>query len=124
MGADERVGLGDRAIDVRLGGEVDHRVDAVDRLGDRVGVLDRAVHEGVLDVLEVLAPPGVGQLVEDDDLVAAVAHAHAHEVRADEAGAATDQELHAGTLSERWAATPSCQRGSRTGSVRSVPSTL
>ena len=70
---------------------------AVHRLGRRARVLDRAVDELVLDVLEVLAPARVGQLVEDDDLVAVVAHAHAHEVRADEAGTAADQQPHRAT---------------------------
>ena len=97
MRADEGVGLGDRAVDVGLGGEVDHGVDLGHRLGRRARVLDRAVHELVLDVLEVLAPARVGELVEDDDLVAVVAHAHAHEVRADEAGSAADQEPHRAT---------------------------
>ena len=41
VGGDERVGLGDRAVDVRLGGEVDDRVAALHRVADGVGVLDR-----------------------------------------------------------------------------------
>ncbi len=76
---------------MRLGGEVDDRVDALHRIGDRALVLDRAVDELVLDVVEVLAAPGVGELVEHDDVVAVIAHADAHEVRADEARAAADQ---------------------------------
>ena len=64
---------------------------------DGVGVLDPAVDELDVEVLEVLAPAGVGELVEDDDLVAVLAHAQADEVRADEAGAAADEQLHAGT---------------------------
>ena len=73
VGVDERVGLGDRAVDVRLGGEVDDRVDALDRVGDGGRVLDGAVHEPDVEVLEVLAPARVGELVEDGDLVAVVA---------------------------------------------------
>ena len=79
MRRDERVGLGDRAVDVRLGGEVDDRLGAaaVDRAGDRRRVLDRAAHEakrGSLgEVLEVLLAPGVGELVEHRHLVAVLA---------------------------------------------------
>ena len=97
MRLDERVGLGDRAVDVRLGGEVHDRVGAVDRLGDRRRVLDPRVDEDDVQALEVLATSGVGELVEHDDLVAVVAQAQAHEVRADEAGAAADEQLHAVT---------------------------
>ena len=48
----------------------------------------------VADVVEVLLAPGVGELVEDDDLVAELGQPLADEVRADEAGAAADQKPH------------------------------
>ena len=48
----------------------------------------------VLDVGEVLLAAGVGELVEDDDLVAVLGDALADEVRADEAGSAADEQLH------------------------------
>ena len=86
-----RVGLGDRAVDVRLGGEVDDGVGALDRTRDGRGVLDGSVHEAVVDALEVLAASRVGELVEHDDLVALLARAQAREVRA---GAAADEQLH------------------------------
>jgi hypothetical protein len=98
---DERVGLGDRAVDVRLGGEVDDRVDAVQRAGHRVGVLDPRVDELHVQAREVLAATGVGELVEHDDLVAVLGQAQPDEVRADEPGAAADQELHAATRDAR-----------------------
>ena len=60
----------------------------------RVGVLDPAVDEADVEVLEVLAAAGVGELVEHDDLVAVLREAHADEVRADEPGAAADEQLH------------------------------
>ena len=82
-----------RAVDVRLGGEVDDRVAALRRRGDRVRVGDVALLELVLDALEVRPVPGVRQLVEDDDLVPAASEA-ADEVRADEAGAAGDEHAH------------------------------
>ena len=56
VGHDERLGPGDRAVDVGLGGEVDDRVAARDRVGDGRRILDRAVHEPDLvdHVVEVL----------------------------------------------------------------------
>jgi hypothetical protein len=97
MGAHECVGIGDRAVDVRLGGEVHDGVDRGRRLRDGHGVLDRAVHEGMVDVAQVLAPPRVRELVEDHDVVAVVADAVPDERRADEPGAAADQQPHVGT---------------------------
>ena len=60
---------------------------------DRVGVGDVALVEVVLDAFEVRAVAGVGQLVEDGDLVAGLDEP-AHELRADEAGAAGDEHAH------------------------------
>ena len=98
VGAHEGVRLEDRAVDVRLGGEVDDRLGALDRRRDGGRVLDRAVHEREsrvgFDILEVLATPGVGQLVEHDNFVVVVAQPQADEVGADEAGATTDQQPH------------------------------
>jgi hypothetical protein len=97
--AHERVGLGDRPVHVRFGGEVDDRVDAPDHGGDGVGVLDRAEAEFKarirLEVAQAFAPAGIGELVEHDDLVVVLAQAHANEVRADEARPAADQQPHA-----------------------------
>ena len=96
-----------------------------DRAVDGVAVLDRADDElDVGQVLQVLAPPGVRELVEHDDLVALVAHPQAHEVRADEAGPSTDEQPHTAFLSARCPATPCCHGGRTIGSGRSVPSTL
>ena len=110
---------------MRLGGEVHDGVDAVDRAGDRVGILDAGVHEVDVEAREVLAPAGVRELVEHDDVVAVVAQAQAHEGRADEAGAAADEQLHdTATRVARYSASPCCQGGSTTGSRRSLPRTL
>jgi hypothetical protein len=102
---DERVRLRDRAVHVRFGGEVDDGVDLCDRRVDGVGVLDPRAHEGEArvgdQVREVLLPAGVGQLVEDDDVVAGLPQALAREVRADEAGPTADEQLHAITVSSR-----------------------
>ena len=126
---------------MRLGGEVHDGVDARHRAGDSGGVLDPGVHELDVEALEVLAPSGVGELVEHGDRVAVVAQPDAHERRADEPGAAADEQLHredhlrvgprrraarciAPAPRRRYAARPSCQRGSTSGSGRSLPSTL
>jgi hypothetical protein len=65
---------------------------------DDLRVLDRAVHEReaveVAHVVEVLLAPRVGELVEDDDLLAQVRQPLTDEVRADEAGATADQQPH------------------------------
>ena len=84
VGEDELGRAEDRPVDVRLGGEVDDRVDAVGGARDRVGVGDVALVELVLDALEVRAVAGVRQLVEDGDLVARRGEP-AHELGADEA---------------------------------------
>ena len=71
VGLDELAGRLDRAVDVRLRGEVDERVAALDRRRDRVGVGDVADDQlAALEPLEVLAPARVGELVEHAHLVA------------------------------------------------------
>ena len=115
-----------------LGGEVDDCVDAGDRVGDGHRVLDRPVHEAVLDIAQILAAASVGQLVEHDDLVTVVGSAQAHEVRADEPGTAADEQLHRGlpvvivaARAARKPARPSRQSGRWTASsARSLTSTL
>ena len=95
---DELAGLEDRAIDVRLGGEVDDVVGRLDqrRRDGRVG--DVAVHEGVArvrrDAVQVLAAARVGELVERRHVPVGVrGERMAHEVAADEAGAAGDEDV-------------------------------
>ena len=86
---------------MRLGGEVDDRIAALQGPGDGLRVLDGAMDEGearvVAQVLEILLAPGVGELVEHDDLVTVIAQAQPGEVRADEPGTAADEQLHAAT---------------------------
>ena len=86
-------GLEDRAVDVRLGGEVDDRLDALARARDHLGVGDVTLVELVPDALEVGRVPGVGELVEHDDVLARLGEPP-HEVAADEPGAAGDQDPH------------------------------
>ncbi len=100
VGLDERAGAVDRAVDVRLGGEVHHRVGLVllENAADLVGVAN-------IDVLEVIAGAvaglgerfevaGVGQLVDVDDLVVGFADQLPDHGGPDETGASCQQNLH------------------------------
>ena len=79
----------------------------------------------VKDVVEVLAPPGVGQLVEHRDSVAVLAQALADERRADEARTPADQEPHVAlTCAELNSRRPSRQSASTGTPWRSDRSTL
>jgi hypothetical protein len=101
VGADEGCLVGDRAVDVRLGGEVDHGVAAAHDVGDELAVLDRSLHEAkaVDDTGEVLAAPRVGQLVEDDQLVLGPRlERRAHVGGPDESGAPANEQPHAAAL--------------------------
>ncbi len=80
---------------MRLGGEVDDRVAARSGARDRLGIGDVGLDEPAVTALEIGGVPGVGELVEDDDLVAAREQA-LDEVGADEAGPAGDENLHGG----------------------------
>ena len=70
VGLDELGGAEDRAVDVGLRGEVDDRLAAFGRGGDGLAVGDVALDELDVGSLEVRSVAGVGQLVENDDLVA------------------------------------------------------
>jgi len=100
VGAGEGVLVLDRAVDVRLGGEVDDRVDALHRFAHHRRVLDPALDQ-CRALRQVLAPAGVGELVEDDDLVLGAGDADVG--RADETGGAGHQELHEVSSPLRWA---------------------
>ena len=93
LGAPEVGGAEDRAVDVRLGGQVDDRLAALGRAGDGLGVGDVPDPEVAVDPLEVLPTARVGELVEHDDLVAAPDEA-LDEVAADEPAAAGDEDPH------------------------------
>ena len=71
VGAEETAGVEDGEAVVRLGGEVDDRVDAL--LGEqplgRVEVADVADREPDAELVEVARIAGVGELVECDDVV-------------------------------------------------------
>ncbi len=100
VGREKRTRVGDRTIDVRLGGEVDDGVDAVaDRRRDRLRIGDVAAHETMARIVEqrfeVREVAGVREQIERGDCVVRVGRQHVlHEVRADEAGAAGHEELH------------------------------
>ena len=93
--AQDGVRLQDRPVDVRLRREVHHRISALGGPRDGSAIGDVAVDELVLNVLEVRAVAAVRQLVEDDDAVPG-SRESAREMRADEAGAAGDENAHRG----------------------------
>ena len=99
VGVQERLGIVDAAIDVGLGGEVDHRGHVAHDGIDHHAVGDVAAHEAVArmrgNVGKVLQIAGIRQGVEVDDVILRMMLQDvADEVRADEAGAAGDQDLH------------------------------
>ena len=129
VGLDEVAGLHDRAVDVRLGGEVDDRVAALGRARDRIGVADRAVHEAVAlvvgDVGQVGRVAGVRERVEVHDLDVVMAPQQPpHEMRADEPAAAGHEDPShvpsALARAARQSRSPSLQCGSRGASAWTV----
>ena len=94
-------------------------------LGDRGGVLDRAVDERASRRRpQVLAPAGVGELVEDDDLVAVLgARMRAKCEPMNPAPPQTRASCGAPRWRSRWAGRPVAPVGQAGASSRSVPST-
>lgn len=97
VGAQKRLRVGDGVVVVGLGGVVHDRVVAGDELIQKPGVADVAYHE--LHAVggkpgDVLGVAGVGQLVQDGDVhLGVVGHHVVHEVAADEAAAARDDDV-------------------------------
>ena len=101
VGANEALGIVDRTVDVRFGGEVHDaaRPLGAEDLAHRRAVRDVGLHERetrvLLDVLQALAVARVGESVEDHDPVLGVDERVTNEVASDEAGAARhDQRSH------------------------------
>ena len=97
VGAQERLGVRDGVVVVALGGVVHDRVVARHQLVEQLRVADVAhdeLHAVGGQTGDVLGVAGVGQLVQDGDVDARVAVDHiAHEVAADEAAAARDDDV-------------------------------
>lgn len=95
--AKERLGVGDGVVVVALGRVVHDRVVAGDQLIEQLRVADVAhdeLHAVGGDPSDVLGVASVGQLVQDGDVNARmVAHDIVHEVAADEAAAARDDDI-------------------------------
>ena len=97
VGAKERLRVGDGVVVVALGGVVHDRVVAGDDPIEQLRVAD--VTDDELDPVlgqprDVLGVAGVGQLVQDGDVDArVVVHDVVHEVAADEAAAARDDDV-------------------------------
>lgn len=97
VGAQERLGVGDGVVVVALGGVVHDGVVALDDAVQQPRVAD--VTDDELDPVlgqprDVLGVAGVGQLVQDGDVHPGVVLDHVmHEVAADEAAAARDDDV-------------------------------
>ena len=97
VGAQERLRVGDGVVVVALGGVVHDRVVARDDAVQQFRVADVA-HDELHSVggqpRDVLGVAGVGQLVQDGDVDVRVVVDHVvHEVAADEAAAASDDDI-------------------------------
>ena len=97
VGAQERLRVGDGVVVVGLGGVVHDGVVARDDPVQQPGVADVAhdeLHAVGGQPGDVLGVAGVGQLVQDGDVdVGVVVHHVVHEVAADEAAAARDDDI-------------------------------
>ena len=97
VGAQERLGVGDGVVVVALGGVVHDGVVARHQLIEQPGVADVAhdeLHAVGGQAGDVLGVAGVGQLVQYGDVDARVVIDHVvHEVAADEAAAARDDDV-------------------------------
>jgi hypothetical protein len=97
---DERVGTHNRPVDVRLGSEIDNRVDFVllDGRGHRVCIADIASHKPVagivLHIKQVIRVAGVSEFVVYQDVIVRVlAQQVVYEIRPNETGAAGDHDV-------------------------------
>ena len=97
VGAQKGLGVGDGVVVVALGGVVDDGVVARDDLLEKLGIADVAhdeLHAVGGQPRDVLAVAGVGKLVEHRDVDPRVVVDHVvHEVAADEAAAARDDDV-------------------------------
>ena len=97
VGAQEGLGVGDGVVVMGLGGVVHDRVVAGDQFIEQPSVADVAddeLHAVRRQPRDVLGVAGVGQLVQDGDVDArVVVHDVVHEVAADEAAAARDDDV-------------------------------
>ena len=101
VGVDERPGVVERVVVVRLGGEVHDDVRVIDQGEHQVPIADVSVLESnPIDARgEVHLVTGVGQRIEDGDLVLrTVCQRVVNEVGADESGASGDEHSHASLL--------------------------
>lgn len=100
VGAQEGLRIGDGVVVVALGGVVDDRVVAGDQPIEQLRVADVAhdeLHAVGGQPGDVLGVAGVGQLVQDGHVDArVVVHDVVHEVAADEAAAARDDDIFRG----------------------------
>ena len=90
----------DRPVNMALGGEMgdDVRIKALDRASDRRSIADidlqKPITRRVGHRRQIAQGPGIGQLVENQNLMRAVIDQPPHQGRADKARAARNQNLH------------------------------
>ena len=100
IGLGKRERILDGAVDMALGGKVDHPVDHIvpEDLEDRVEVADVSLHEdvvgGVFNIFEIGKVARIGQFVEVDDAVVRIlVDEPADNMVADEAGTAGNKNV-------------------------------
>ena len=98
VGLDEFAGSVDRAVDVALGGKMHHHVGLIglEQLAHLGRVRDVGAHKGVALIVrhrrKRVEIARIGELVDHEHAVVALADGVAHHRRADEAGAAGDEK--------------------------------
>ena len=92
LGEDERAG--DALIDVRFSGEVENSVYSVRAadMAQQLEVADVTDDDRDFYAAQILEPARVGQLIQHNDIAVAPLEQQSHEVRADEAAAASDED--------------------------------
>jgi len=98
VSAHERVWIGDAAVDVSLGGEVNDGVMALHTTEHGVLIANVGVDELAATIVKHIANARhvarVRKRVEDRDFVVGVGQQPTHVVRADESGRACDEKFH------------------------------
>ena len=98
VGVQERLGIGQRVVDVCLGGEMHHGVGLGNQLRHQLGVGDVTLHQPdvVLDGCQRFTAACIGQRIEHRHRM--LTHRAVHEVGADEPRATGDQQPHGHTV--------------------------
>lgn len=97
VGHHKSAGIADRTVDMRFRSQMDHPVGPVffEDLQYMPGIGDVGFNEGVirpvLDILQVLQVPGIGQRIQIDDLITGIfGNKLSHNMGTDKSGSAGD----------------------------------